>query len=154
MEEGREHVEEIPRITEDVWSSVLGLELKKTENGSELSSGQRYMTAVVQITGGWKGAVSIDCPHELAQRAAASMFGVEPDAAKPDEIKDALGEIANMIGGNFKSMLPAAVQLSLPSVVEGTEYDVSVLGSQTLANIGFESEGHPFRVSVFQLDAD
>jgi len=35
-----------------------------------------------------------------------------------DEIGDALGELANVLGGNVKAMLPAPSTMSLPTVSE------------------------------------
>ena len=42
-----------------------------------------------------------------------------------EDVEDAIGEIANMIGGNVKSMLSEKgrdIDLSLPSTVSGKEY--------------------------------
>jgi CheY-specific phosphatase CheX len=44
----------------------------------------------------------------------------------PSEIADALGEVCNMIGGNFKNKLAGTDErcmLSVPTVVSGGEYE-------------------------------
>ncbi|QIK84282.1 chemotaxis protein CheX [Sanguibacter sp. HDW7] len=45
----------------------------------------------------------------------------EPDDAvvSHEDVVDAFGEIANVVGGNVKALLPALATLSLPQVAEG-----------------------------------
>ncbi len=43
-------------------------------------------------------------------------MGMEVDEVTEDDVADALGELANMIGGNVKSILPELSALSLPHV--------------------------------------
>jgi len=41
-----------------------------------------------------------------------------------EDVRDALGELANMLAGNLKSVLPSGVVLSMPSVIEGSDYSL------------------------------
>ncbi|MFH0944672.1 MAG: chemotaxis protein CheX [Planctomycetota bacterium] len=54
------------------------------------------------------------------------------------EVRDALGEMANRIGGNFKSLLEPPVQLSLPSVTEGVGYKVLFPGCSITNKVNFQ----------------
>jgi CheY-specific phosphatase CheX len=59
-----------------------------------------------------------------------------------------LGELANMIGGNMKCSMPTGVRLSMPTVMEGRDYDLRICGSQILERVAFQcAEGH-FWVTV------
>lgn len=94
----------------------------------------REMTAFVLISGDWKGAVSVQCSDSSARRVAASMFGCAEAEVDADQLVDALGELANMMGGNLKSVLGVSCALSLPAVVAGDAMRVSLPhGQQVLA---------------------
>src|SRR5712691_9554787 len=108
---------DICQVVEGIWSSVLGLEVRRGDEPAKRNGKHGFLTACVQITGLWEGAVTLDCSAALARRTAAIMFGVSPEDASLDEIHDALGELTNMTGGNIKTLLPGPCQLSLPAVV-------------------------------------
>lgn len=141
---------EIRLLTESIWRSVLGLDIQRAADEVKPAGGERFLTACVQITGSWEGAVTLDCSASLARKVAGILFGVSPEKAETDEIQDALGEMTNMTGGNIKNLLPAPSLLSLPSVTEGIDYTVSVPGGRLLSQVAFECQGEPFRVSLLQ----
>lgn len=75
--------------------------------------------AMVSITGAWAGHVQIRCAHAAGAAVAASLMMLEPAELSPEDVCDALGEFANIIGGNIKSALPGPSALSLPLVALG-----------------------------------
>lgn len=52
-----------------------------------------------------------------------------------DDVRDSLGEIVNMIAGNFKALLPDGAAISMPSVVEGSDYTLRVRGGRIVTNL-------------------
>ena len=80
-------------------------------------------TAIVGLAGALCGVLTICCDTKTAHRIAQAMLG---DAAEPeDQVADALGEICNMVTGNFKNKLAGTDErcmLSVPSVITGAEY--------------------------------
>ena len=138
--------DDISMIVEGIFTELLGLDVQRTYEPAEMAG--RAFTGCVQITGAWDGAVTVDCPAELAHRTAAAMFGVEPESA--DEITDALGEVANMTGGNIKALLPGPSRLSLPAVAEGGSRLLTVPGSSLLTEVAFQCLGLPLKVTVVQ----
>ncbi|MCU0705946.1 MAG: chemotaxis protein CheX, partial [Fimbriiglobus sp.] len=48
-----------------------------------------------------------------------AFFDTPSAEVTPAELADALGELANMVGGNLKALLPDGCRLSLPSVEPG-----------------------------------
>jgi chemotaxis protein CheX len=76
------------------------------------------------------------------------MFELAADEISPSEISDALGEIANMMGGNVKALLPGPATLSLPSVTEGSDYSITVPGAALACELHLECEGEPLSVRV------
>ena len=130
---------DLAEITCEIWTAMLGLDLVEVPDGD--LAGEEAMTGSVQITGDWEGAVTVQLSQELASRAAASMFGMAPAEITDDEAADTVGELANMAGGNVKSLLPGRCQLSLPSVTAGRDYHISVRGSEVLKRAVLSCDG-------------
>jgi len=74
--------------------------------------------AWVAINGSWPGHVVVTCSTVQARNIAAAFLGMEPADVAEDDVADVLGELANIVGGNVKSMLPAGCVLSTPYFVE------------------------------------
>lgn len=142
--------DDICSLTADVWSSILGLEVAPT-GAPPAETSERTLTGCVHITGGpWEGTVTLECPSDLANAAAAAMFGMEQDELGREELDDALGELANMTGGGVKALVPGPSTLSLPTVVEGLSYSVNVPGSDLVREVALVCDGSPFVVRVYQ----
>lgn len=105
-------------IANRVWSMVLGLKLKPTSLNRRPSADLSFVLGTVRISGAWQGELTLGCSAELARKVAAAMFGKSPEQAEPEEIRDAIGELTNMVGGNFKTILKGECRLSVPSIVD------------------------------------
>lgn len=138
---------DLTRITTDIWSTVLGIEVQP---GPGVPEGTPTLTAVVSITGDWEGAVQIQCSAALARHAAATMFMMETDELTDEEVYDTVGELANMTGGNVKSALQGTCQLSLPTVTAGTDYRQSTPGAHVAEAIAFEAAGEPLVITCIE----
>ncbi|HEV8550673.1 MAG TPA: chemotaxis protein CheX [Polyangiaceae bacterium] len=109
-------------IAEKVWSMVLGLKLSPTPCDPARAEARDFVLGQVTISGNWRGSVTLGCSPSVAREAAAAMFGKPASDAEPDEIRDALGELTNMVGGNFKTLLKGECRLSVPNVVGMVPY--------------------------------
>lgn len=138
---------DIAQMTNEIWSGMLQIELMSAPNASTQA---RRIGACVQITGAWEGAVRVDCSFELARLAASRFLAVEPSEVATDQIRDAMGELANMSAGSVKPLLPRPCQLSLPSVADGTDYTLTVPQGEVVLESGFEFQGEPLRITVLQ----
>lgn len=139
---------EIRQVAETVWESVLGVNL--VPRASVPPAPDRVVSGCVQFTGAWEGAVTIECSAEFARQAAATMFGVEVGTASVADTQDAIGELTNMTGGNVKALLPEPCRLSLPTVVEGTDYTTRVPGGELLTTVAFDCQGSPLVVRLLR----
>lgn len=83
----------------------------------------------------------------LATTLTTAMFqtGDEPC---PDDIRDALGELANMLAGNVKALLPEPCAISLPAVAFGPDHHVSVVGTSPVATVAFTCAGERLFVTL------
>ncbi|MFM2153650.1 MAG: hypothetical protein RL199_2085 [Pseudomonadota bacterium] len=133
-------------FADNIWSTMLGLTLEPVP----APEAEAYITGCVHITGDWQGAVTVELAVPLAHRAAAALFAMEPSELGDGEVSDAVGELANMIGGNVKALLTGTCQLSLPAVVQGREYALSVSKGRLAATAALSSESDSLRVSVYE----
>jgi chemotaxis protein CheX len=108
-------------IAEQVWSSYLDLDGASPLIAKPADAPSHEVCASVSVTGAWRGHVVVRCSAAASRNAAAALLGVELEDVTPDDVTDALGELANIIGGNVKSLLPEPCALSLPHVLVNGE---------------------------------
>ena len=85
------------------------------------------------------------CSRPAVRAAAARMFSVPEAELTNEDLRDALGELTNMVGGNVKTLLPGSEFISLPTVIEGSNYGVARLDSDVVAQTEASYEGGPLR---------
>ena len=153
--------DEVVQLTQEIWDSILNiqLELQECEKDSMaqgvnswLHTRGSFVGGCVQITGAWEGAVRVDCCAELAGRAAAAFFGVEASEVSLEQVRDAIGELANMSAGSIKPLLPRPCHTALPSVVDGDNYELTIRNSKMVLSSLFEHDGLPLLVTVLESE--
>ena len=144
MESTRDKLE---LVTANLFEAVLELFVEPcSEPSSAVDSS--FTTASVQITGHWQGVVSLTVPNQFANLCSARMFAIETDEITIEHIEDAMGELANITAGSFKSMLEGSCQLGLPVVTHGTNYSVRFPGASVAARVDFTCENLSFFVTL------
>jgi hypothetical protein len=75
------------------------------------------VVAWVDVRGPWTGRASVETSSATAAALTRALLRI-PGAAKvtDDDVVDALGELANVVGGNIKALLPEQETLGLPRV--------------------------------------
>jgi len=142
---------ELTEITERVWASLVEVPLLPRQPGQPAPApGSRTFTGCVQITGAWEGAVTVHCSEALARLLTAAMFMVGVEDTTPEEVADALGELANMVGGNVKALLPEPCRISLPAVADGMDYRLSVPGARPVSAVTWTCQGEPLMVRLLE----
>lgn len=107
--------------TQEVFEKMLGCKVKLVEPSVHTLQGG--FTAVVGLAGALCGVVTVCCATQTAGQIAKGMLGDAEDSE--EHAVDALGEMCNMIAGNFKNKLAGTDErcmLSIPSVVSGGAY--------------------------------
>jgi chemotaxis protein CheX len=141
--------EELTQVTQAVWESMLGIEAVP----SEVSDEKTFEIAVrIDIAGDWRGSVYAVCGEALARRLAGILHQRDPSELSEEQWKDAIGEIANMLGGGIKPIFSGSCKLSLPRVVSVSE----ALKPRTLEASGLvclDSLGDPFLVKLCETAA-
>jgi chemotaxis protein CheX len=108
------------------------------------------VTAVVGIAGELCGVFNFACGISAARMMAAKMLGVDETEAG-DQQWDAIGEICNMVAGNFKSKLPGIGErcmLSVPTIVVGTNYRLRTVAGRRRLDYHFQVNQAQARVTL------
>ena len=79
-------------------------------------------TGIIGISGKRKGSVYITASRAMLSEIAHIILGIE-DVGRED-IKDLVGEIANIISGNVRQAYGSDFMISVPVVVEGKAKDI------------------------------
>jgi hypothetical protein len=72
------------------------------------------MGSSVEVRGAFCGRVTVACSAALARVVASRMFGGTDTNVTSAEIVDAVREVANVIAGNVKGLLPVPSDIGLP----------------------------------------
>ena len=108
---------------EEVFEIMLGSRVKPAAKSGYAHSAGGF-TAMVGLAGGLCGILTFSSDRDTARELAKCMLGPEI-ADSEEQVSDALGEICNMIAGNFKNKLAGTdgrCMLSVPTVIKGEEY--------------------------------
>lgn len=137
---------ELAQIVGSVFGAMMSLETGECE-APWFPSGDR-MTSSVHLTGHWNGVVVLDCDRRQACRFAGRFLSMEPPGTVDDVVRDVLGELANIIGGNLKCVLRQGIRLSMPSVVDGSDHSVRVCGAELRERLAFRCAEGVFWITV------
>jgi chemotaxis protein CheX len=140
--------EEIAQTVAPIFETMMGLEVIVTDRPWQTE--HRRVASSVHLTGSWSGMILLEVSPEQACFFAGRFLSIDTPDAIDDDVRDVLGELANMIGGNLKSAVVPDATLSLPEVVDGCNYSVRHCGATVAARHAFESEAGVFWVSFIQ----
>jgi chemotaxis protein CheX len=107
--------ETVQSIVQEAWSALVG----EDEFLMPLPGGlpDDAISSWVDVAGPWKGAVVLTCSRSTAEELSRCLLKEHaPPVIEPEDIEDALGELANVVGGNVKAVLPGPSALGLPQV--------------------------------------
>ena len=140
--------EMVAQIVEVVFITMMNLEVFPSEIPWSPSHDQ--LTSVVHLSGNRNGTLLFECNRWEACRFAGRFLSMDPPDAVNEDVRDVLGELANMIGGNIKCAVASGLRLSMPSVTDGSDYGARICGSE-FHRLGFECEEGPFWVTLLAV---
>jgi len=111
---------------------------------------QESVTAVVGFGGLLSGACVFRSSGSTAIRIAGLMTGMEFDEID-DTVKDAIGEIGNMLAGAWKGKVPdlsANCGLSIPAVITGRNYEIHVQAPEFRLHHTYRFDDSVFDVTI------
>lgn len=146
-------VSAVQSAVSEVFSSMLGIEVEPCPFIHD-ATGRRSTDGVmsfVSVAGSWAGSGLLSCSADFACRLCSMFLMTEATHVDPD-VLDAVGEIANMVIGNFKTAAEANVgqlYLSIPTTIFGKSFGSKSLGSSEWIVMPFKCGDDTFEVWVW-----
>lgn len=138
----------LDRAVDEVFRTMLGVECgpaeaRETEGGA--------ISAVIGLAGALSGSLVLQSAEAAARHMAGCMTGAEPDEVDA-MVRDAFGEIANMLAGawkGFDTALSSGCLLSTPTVVAGMNYQLFSQRAPMRLERSYSFNRKQFTVSLF-----
>jgi len=108
------------------------------------------VVATVAFAGHRRGLVAFHSSLGTARNIAGAMLGMPAEEIN-GEMPDAIGEIANMIAGSFRTKLAAtepACAIAVPTVTIGSDFSTRYLGQASRVLCPFQMDGEPIYVEL------
>jgi chemotaxis protein CheX len=144
-----EWASKLEAATREVFEMMLGTQLKTlTQNGD--SPHAVDLTAMVGLAGEVCGVLSVRCPSVSAAQIATKMLGTETSEGD-ESVRDAVGEVCNMVAGNFKNKiegLSEGCMLSVPTIISGGDYNLYSMADGECVEVAFDFDGNPVTISL------
>jgi chemotaxis protein CheX len=132
----------------EVFEMMAGVRLETNSEAPGEPRGE--YTAMVGLAGALCGMVTLRCSTAATTKFASLMLGGDA-ASAGSAAQDALGELSNMVAGNFKakiSGLADGCMLSVPTVICGEDYSMSALEPTDGIMVCFRFDAEPIWVSL------
>lgn len=143
--------EKIIESVKEIFSSMLMMEISVSgENMTQSLPMADSISGVIGLAGTHKGVLAIHIPNSVAMAITAAFLGMDV-AEINEDVEDAVGELANMLGGNVKSILSEKgrdIDLSLPSTISGKLYDFQPTKEAERIIIPFRCDAGEFTVDL------
>lgn len=142
------HPRNLDLSVEEVFHLMLGVECRRA--AGPLAPEPAWVTAVVGFGGLLSGACVFRSGGHAARTIAARMTGVEFPTID-DTVKDAIGEVCNMLAGCWKGRVPelaAHCGLSVPAVITGCDYQLHVQAPEFKLQYVYGFEDQRFEVTI------
>jgi CheY-specific phosphatase CheX len=140
--------EHVPQIAADVFGSMLAMSVWPVEAVSRPIADA--LTATVRFEGAWSGVLDLECSPLLAMDLALRLLPYLQENPEQEFVLDALGEVANVMGGNLKAVLPRGVEVSMPTVSAGPVNRMKV-SDQDRVSVRFSSGQNEFAISLTEF---
>lgn len=111
------------------------------------------ISGMLGFSGDFRGILSIHCPEAVAIELTGLMLGVDVTEIDSD-VKDAIGEISNMVTGGIKHRLLAegtTLDLSIPSAIFGKSYCIKNISGADWVGVPFRLDSGEFIIEIRYL---
>jgi chemotaxis protein CheX len=146
-------IDAVHSATTEVFSTMLGMEVAPAATHMDQASPSVNdgVMAFVGVAGPWMGSGIISCSAAFACQLCATFLMTEATAVN-EEVLDAVGELANMVIGNFKTAAEAVVgplNLSVPTVIYGRNFTSKSLGNNDWIVMPFQCGEESFEIRIW-----
>jgi len=146
-----EFAKKIVETTEEIFNTMIFMEITAE---APLEQGKQalgcHISAMIGLTGGFSAMLGIHCPEAVGLAIAGAMLGMEIEEIDAD-VKDALGEIANMVAGGLKEKFAVEnidLELAIPTAISGKSYTIASSTRSNRVIIPFSVEQGQFFIEM------
>ena len=133
----------VQAIAEETWTALVGEDELLVPLPGPLPAD--VLSAWVDVVGPWTGSVVLSTGQQTAADLTRALLAeAAPELLDHEDVADAFGEIANVVGGNVKAALPGPSALGLPEVGEAP----AVRNPDDVVRIDVLWRGQPVAISV------
>jgi len=140
----------IAQATLDVFEMMIPLELTAEAPLASDAEIRAHVTVMLGLSGDLAGLLTIYCPQAAACAITGGMLGMEVSEID-DDVKDAVGEVANMVAGGLKTALAEAgigLELAIPSAITGSGYRITAPTGTRKTIVPFRISAGPFWIEL------
>lgn len=133
---------------EEVFSLMMGMKCTAVDDCPIHEP--ETISAVIGLAGAMSGTCVLRGGEGTAMRMAGALTGMAIESME-DTVKDAIGEICNMVAGAWKGKLAAlasSCMLSTPTVVTGKHYQLHTQRPEFRIDRFYQFEGNTFSFTV------
>jgi chemotaxis protein CheX len=141
------YADELEQIVQTVFTTMFEMELVRQV--AVVASESAPLQATVHIAGAWTGSVVLAISSELIRTATSRMLNCDATEITTEDQQEVASEIANMIGGNLKSILPAPSILSIPMIEPNHNLDSAIIHGHLDLELCFTGEVGGLNVGVY-----
>lgn len=131
---------------ENVFNQMLGMTMLKDGEEPLAADTCGQIVGSVGFAGQANGIVYLYSGFGFAKLITGQMLGIsEADGIEDEMVKDAIGELSNMVVGNIKSRLCDTgwqCTLTIPSILRGNQIAISGTGKSKKKILGFRNHDH------------
>lgn len=135
-------------VTQDVFRIMAGMEVDSSPYPFSNSPGA--IDSLLYYIGGANGSLVLECSRSVARAFAERVTGQPAQSLDDDDVRDAVGELVNMIGGNLKALLPGDTAISTPLVCTSTQELPLQKGATLISSLDFRCDFGQFRLSLYR----
>ena len=149
--EDKQLVEEIVSGVRDVFSMMIMVEVVEvTAPSVGKNDSLPELTSIIGFGGDVSGMLALHCSGRFAIKMTTSFLGMEIVDIN-DDVKDAVGEVANMVAGNLKVSFKQQgrdINIAIPNTVVGKDLKMCGLAGAAGPVLFFDSSLGTFRVEL------
>lgn len=145
---------EILKGAREVFSTMLMVDLENEEIiENKKVALQSNLTSMIGLAGELRGVLAIHCPASVAKKITGTFLGMEVEELDED-VKDAIGEVANMVAGNLKISCAEAdidLVLAIPTSIVGTSFSVSGIATASRVIVPLKMDNDEFWIELMYV---
>jgi len=112
----------------ETFDAMMSIQIERFDPDEAITLPDNHIVGAIHFGGEVVGVMSFSLGYDFAQEVTAAMLGIETNEIESvEEIKDVIGELANIVAGNLKTeFLDSGLTcvISTPSITQGSDFKI------------------------------